>query len=58
MLLTPETLQQIQTTARICVRQLDERIAADERQWVKLQLQSYQKIWESIALNPHRFLPR
>jgi hypothetical protein len=51
-ILRPMFFQQVRATAGICVDQLDARIAADERPWVRNQLGAYRRLWQAVAIDP------
>lgn len=53
-ILRPIFFQQVRETAHICVDQLEARIAADERPWVRNQLGAYKRLWQAVARDPSR----
>jgi hypothetical protein len=51
-----ESQKQIRDTARICVTQLDERIEAENRPWMRFKLAEYKKIWVLVTGDPRLVL--
>lgn len=52
----PMLFRQVVDTAKICVDQLNERIAAEDRPWLKNQLGAYKNLWQVLAADPYRIL--
>jgi hypothetical protein len=51
-----ESQKQIRETSRLCVTQLDERIDAESRPWMRFKLAEYKKIWILGSGDPALFL--
>lgn len=51
-LLTEESLRQVRDTANICEEQLSKRLESEGNLFVRLELQKYRLIWQSVAKNP------
>jgi hypothetical protein len=55
-LMRAESQKQIRDTARICVTQLDERMEAENRPWMRFKLAEYKKLWVLVTGDPRLLL--
>ncbi len=51
-LLTAESQQQVRDTAKICVDQMNKRLATESGFFLKLDLIKYRTLWQAVALAP------